>query len=461
MNRHLETGEYVMSSCGRVKTIGVFGHVGNSNLGDEAIITSVIANIRERLPTAVIRGFTLRPADTHERHKIAAFPLRRLRIARPTVTSQEAERRRSIRSFASVEWFVKVKEALKKFPRLRRSLAGAQRGLLILLSAMGEPSFLVKSYVNMRGVDLLLIAGSSQLIDYVPGGAWGHPYTIFKWVLIARFQRTKVAFVSCGAGPIQSRLGRLFIRASLTMAEYISFRDESSRACVEQLGVSKRRPVCPDLAFALRIPEANNHEPPSSSRPIIGINAIPFSDPRMWIGGGVVAYETYIKALARVAEWVVARGYAVMFFPTQLRADPPAISDLLCLTTRLIDPELKRHVFERRIKSFDDLVASLRSAEMVIATRFHGIVISYLLNKPVLGIAYAAKTRDLMMQMGQGEFALDIFQLDLERIQERFVQLETRQPELKVEISQRVTRHYQVLASQYDEVLALIHTVDV
>ena len=60
------------------KCVGVFGHVGNRNLGDEAIIAAVIENIKERLPNANIYGFTLKPIDTTERHGIKAFPIRRL-----------------------------------------------------------------------------------------------------------------------------------------------------------------------------------------------------------------------------------------------------------------------------------------------------------------------------------------------------------------------------------------------
>lgn len=175
-----------MPPCHKIKTVGIFGHVGNSNLGDEAIVTSVIANIREKLPTAVLRGFTLRPTDTLERHGIAAFPLRRLRIARTTVSPRNAAERRSSRSSASFAWLIEFKRIVKKSPRVHGFLAGIQRILFLLAAALAEPGFLIESYGNMRGVDLLLIAGSSQLIDYLPGGAWGHPYTIFKWVLIAR-----------------------------------------------------------------------------------------------------------------------------------------------------------------------------------------------------------------------------------------------------------------------------------
>ena len=50
----------------------------------------------------------------------------------------------------------------------------------------------VKPY---KGIDLLIIAGSQQLIDYI-GGPWAHSYTLFKWTLLAKAVNAKVAFVA-------------------------------------------------------------------------------------------------------------------------------------------------------------------------------------------------------------------------------------------------------------------------
>ena len=60
----------------RPVTIGVFGHYGNENLGDEAIIEASIHNIRQRLPDARIICFSLRPLDTKARYGLQAYPIR-------------------------------------------------------------------------------------------------------------------------------------------------------------------------------------------------------------------------------------------------------------------------------------------------------------------------------------------------------------------------------------------------
>jgi polysaccharide pyruvyl transferase WcaK-like protein len=66
--------------------IGVLGHYGAQNLGDEAIVAAAIQNIRAMLPGAEICGFLINPEDTQARHDIRAYPVRR-RVGRSRITN--------------------------------------------------------------------------------------------------------------------------------------------------------------------------------------------------------------------------------------------------------------------------------------------------------------------------------------------------------------------------------------
>jgi polysaccharide pyruvyl transferase WcaK-like protein len=83
-------------------------------------------------------------------------------------------------------------------------------------------------------------------------------------------------------------------------------------------------------------------------------------------------------------------------------------------------------------------------------------VFSYLLNKPVIGIAYAPKTKDLMAQMGHADYALDIFNCDLAALQERFVSLEVRTMEVKEDIARAIGVHQIALEAQYDRIFEML-----
>jgi polysaccharide pyruvyl transferase WcaK-like protein len=440
------------------RRIGVFGHVGIGNLGDEAIFAAVIQNIKSRYPSAEICCFTINPADTRERHKAVAFPIRRIDETPGRVAPHEKDQVIFQENNRTSTLLQMVKSGLKAIPFVYLFLRKIPEVFRILRAILKEPGFLLQCRRNLKGVDLLIVAGSQQLIDYAGGGPWGHPYTLLKWSLIARTQKTRLAFVSSGAGPIQTSLGGFFIRSALSLADYTSYRDEVSRKCVEQLGVAGHKPVVPDLAYSLCVNQTSPEESrPTVARPVVGINPLPFLQSHFWgVGGSAQTYEIYVRKLADLALWLIQRGNAVLFFPTQLRGDPPVIEEIRSLMNKSGVPDVEKNIINYPVHSFDDLRSALSMTDLIIATRFHGVVLSYIFNKPVLGIAYAKKTSDLMEQMGQGEFAMDILSFELKSLQGKFLVLESQKTAIKTKLARQLSAHRQALDVQYDQLFRLL-----
>ena len=59
--------------------IGITGSYGGLNLGDEAILQSMLEQVRKELPDAEITVFSRDAEDTKRRHKVErAIPVRKL-----------------------------------------------------------------------------------------------------------------------------------------------------------------------------------------------------------------------------------------------------------------------------------------------------------------------------------------------------------------------------------------------
>ncbi len=58
-----------------IRRIGLISPYTGGNLGNAAIISAMIANIRKRIASVEIVGITLNPDDTRRRHGIQAFPI--------------------------------------------------------------------------------------------------------------------------------------------------------------------------------------------------------------------------------------------------------------------------------------------------------------------------------------------------------------------------------------------------
>src|SRR5262249_22888870 len=218
--------------------VAIFGHFGRGNLGDEATLTTVLLNVRRRQPDSKICAFTMNPADTESRHKIQAFPIRRLvQPGRPVESYLEDSLGNQASECRRTGIAARLKQWLMAIPVLGMILRGLRNTVYYVCVVAAEMAFLLRSSKRLRGFDLFIVAGGGQLGDYFEG-IWGYPFTILKWSWMANLRGAKVVFLSVGAGPINSWLSKRFFRQSLSLSTYRSFRDEHSRRLIESQRIS-------------------------------------------------------------------------------------------------------------------------------------------------------------------------------------------------------------------------------
>ena len=424
--------------------------IGNGNLGDEATVAAVIQNLRRRCPTATIYAFSANPEDTRKRHDISAFPITRPR-RQSVVTGSSAL---GITSQAHVELprtpRERIKATVKALPPVYTVMKAVRDTVTSVPDLFDEVIFLAKSFRRLKGTDLLIVPGSGVLSDHF-GGPFNFPYMLFKWSLLTKASRTRLAFLSVGAGPLCSHLSRRLVKYSMSLARYRSCRDMTSKQVLDGLGMRNVTPVFPDLATSLQVdptPSVPNHR-----RPIVGINAFPHFDFRYWPVSDAAKYQRYITMVASFASWLIDKRYQVFFFPTQIRADPPVIQDIQNLLNKHDGTDFGNSVLDVPIHNLADLTTRLATTDLVVATRFHGILLSFLFNKPVLAISNHHKMTDLMTEMGQSQYILDIDTFTRESLIERFTSLECNSDTVRRQIARCVSEHRRVLDRQYDLLL--------
>jgi polysaccharide pyruvyl transferase WcaK-like protein len=434
------------------RRIGVFSHGGILNLGDEALLAAVIQNVRSWVPGAEVVGFTINPDDTRERHGIQCFPIRRRGRTPQSPPSPSAAASRPSELPGKAGAIERVKDLVKGIPGLRSLIRGLRRFAQGIVAGFAEPKFLFDSYRRLKGVELLLVAGSQQLSDGY-GGPFGFPFTLYKWTLLSKISGTKVAILSVGAGPIHSPLSKFFFTRVLNAVSYRSYRDAISSRLVQDMGVKGSHPVFPDLVYSLQLP-AHSPAPEITGRVVVGTNPVPFFDGRYWATSDPERYQDYVDKFARFTEWLVKSGHSVLFFPTQARADVLTIHDIRHAMNGAGDsPHL---LPDRPIQTLEDLVSEISRADLVVANRYHGILISLIMNKPVLGVAYHEKSRAILAQVGLADYALSISDFKTEDLVERFRALEENAPALRKGIAESMAPLRKALQEQYGTVFGLI-----
>ncbi len=428
-----------------IRAIAVLSNYGNRNLGDEATLAAILQQIRDRCDGVRLYAVSFDPEDTEARHGVIALPAQResrRRAVQPARGPGAAPVPRAVAPTALGRITSRLRNVapLRAGWRLLRALAARARG------ALAESVFVLRTVRSLKGIDCLVVGGGGQLSDDF-GGTWAFPYLVLKWTVMARLAGARVLFVSVGAGPLDSRLARLFVGVALRLAEHRSFRDEGSRALIASLGVAGH--VYADPAWALRVKDDGREPRPGSAPLVVGLNPFPHQDARYWPGGQRARYEAYLEALAGFTEWLLARGHSVVLFPTQLKADPRVIADLRAVLTAR-SPAQASQVLERTVETVDDLVATISSLDMVLSGRFHGILLSFLQGKPVLGLSYQSKIDELMQGTGQGAYLLQAADLQAHALAERFQALESGRAGIAVRLAEEAASRRRALESQFD-----------
>ncbi|MEO0617272.1 MAG: polysaccharide pyruvyl transferase family protein [Pseudomonadota bacterium] len=435
--------------------VGIFGHYGNANLGDEAITQAAIEGVRRHIPGAKVACFSINPADSAARHDVPAYPIRNILpplAAHPLEGEPELGEGR-LQDVAdapvSTQPATGIVARLKRFPPLRfgvnlaRTLTGGLRAL------PGEIGFLRRSRRIIRDYDLLMITGSNQFLDNF-GGVWGFPYTLLKWTLLARMSGCKVALVSLGAGPLDGWWSKRFCRMTLALAHHASYRDEPSRALVEGHGPHYKGHVFPDVASNIALPEPAT-DLGAGNGLLVGINPMPVFDARYWHAGDSSKYRAYVEKLSALVDHVLKRGHRPVLFSTQVQ-DNAVIADVASVLAR----ELRDQVQVRQPRRVDDLLAFLQRLDLAIPTRFHGNVLSLRCGTPTIGICYHRKIGDLLTDMGHGEFQVDFAAFTVARITGLFDDLTASLDATRPKIEARSRAYIEACDQQYEMIAALL-----
>lgn len=424
--------------------IAIMGHVGNGNLGDEAIIAAVIARMRARAPGVDLVAFTSNPPDTAARHGLPTFPIR-LRAER---LRQEAE------TGGEPGWASGAAERIRRRQWLKRLLRPAVLVARRASTIVREALFDLRSWRRLKGVRLIVFAGSGQLNDDMDG-PFGYPLVILRWSVLARLRGAAVGFASVGAGPLTKPLSRLFLKLALRLTAYRSFRDPSSLAIARGLRAPEPCPLVRDLA--LSHPRFGPEGPPAHAgrAPCVGINPLPFLGGGSWQMQDSSLYEGYVAAHAAAACGLAAQGWRVVLFPTQIRMDPETIEDILGRLRAAGSGEAAKIESATGITEVAGLFDVLEQFDMVIATRYHGVLLALASGIPTVAVSYHPKTRDIMEHMGLAAWCLGLEGLSGAVLLERATDMASRLGEVRATLARQRGRDLADLLAQYDRLLRL------
>jgi polysaccharide pyruvyl transferase WcaK-like protein len=109
----------------------------------------------------------------------------------------------------------------------------------------------------------------------------------------------------------------------------------------------------------------------------------------------------------------------------------------------------QERIIDEPIKSVEDLLSQIAASDIVVATRFHNVLLALFCNKPVISISFHHKCQSLMNAMGLPEYCLDINDLKAQSLIGKFRKLEMSCDAVKALIREKVREAREALDEQY------------
>jgi len=192
-----------------------------------------------------------------------------------------------------------------------------------------------------------------------------------------------------------------------------------------------------------------NQNAKKSSKSIVGLGLMEYAGKYSVSRPTNEIYLAYLENLVRVVKWLLVHEYDVRLLIGDL-ADVRVTQEFRRLLRERLSVCDEGHIIDEPAVSVEDLLSQIAATDIVVATRFHNVLLSLLCNKPVISISFHHKCDSLMSAMGLSEYCLDINDFKADTLIEKFCNLETNAGKLKPLISERVREFREALDEQYN-----------
>jgi polysaccharide pyruvyl transferase WcaK-like protein len=426
-----------------IRRLALVSPWSGGNLGNSAILSAVILNITKRISAVEFVGITLSCEEARRRFGIEGFPLAaatRYDYSQwNTVGSEGCERRASV--------IGRIKQWLKRIPLVRSSLKAVR-------TWSHEMAHIAAASRIIRKLDGVIVPGGGALDEFW-GGSWGHPWNLLKWSVLSHIYRVPFVVASVGKSPLERAASRWFVRIALKLAIYRSYRDPDSKEGVQALIDASDDPVLPDLAFSYPAPVSYKSRVADwgNRRLIVGVSPIAYCDPRVWPLKDERRYALYVNQLVQLVKWLLGEGHMLLLFATD-SPDLETIKDVLAgIGENPKEASAIRTLTSPIEQSIDNHLAEIGRADLVIASRLHGVILSHLVATPVLALSYDPKVDAQMSIAEQKDYCLDIDTLELNSFIERFEALRAARLREAARLRSAALIFRQQLDAQYDKIL--------
>ncbi len=282
---------------------------------------------------------------------------------------------------------------------------------------------------ELRQADLVISSGGGYFFStrrVVPGPMFWQAYA---HVALALRLGRPVVLAPQSFGPFSNRVAAAALRRLLSRGgvQRVLAREEVSLDLVRRLlgpALAPRISPCPDLAFLFEPPAATGRGVSLATLPgpVLAVTARSWLFPDRPRAGAKAAQHGYLAALvATCTEFYRRRRGSILVFaqargPGRLEDDRAISRELVAALSERVPPA---HVALNETPENappDRIVAVIRAADAVLASRFHSAILAMAADRPAVALGYQPKSAGMMRMLGLERYCLPMDGLAPDRV---------------------------------------------
>ena len=359
--------------------ITLLGNNSGRNLGDMAIMSSIMESLSKRMPNAEFYVPTIKPEWVRKHYG----------------------ERYNVRAVNVMPWTLSLR--LLGLPTL---------------------SCLAKS-------DVALICDGIIFGKKLFNPAFNYLITLVFLVPLARLLGCKMVCYSTGIGPFQNTISRLFAKWTINGCDLVMMRERDSEQLTKDIGVTQPVELTGDAAFinpvsddkvAVSIIRELGLEP---EKPTMAINATAYLDtwlnPNEQLSDPKGLLKTIAEGVKRAQEQA-----GDTFQPLIVCTHP--MDEATC---RELAALCDGKVLTNSTYLSHDIQAVIRRCGILVGMRFHSIVLASSVETPVVGLIYAPKVRGYLKLLKCEEYSLELASLTPEYLGRKLAEAWNARKELQ------------------------------
>ncbi|AKB34387.1 Polysaccharide pyruvyl transferase [Methanosarcina siciliae HI350] len=266
-------------------------------------------------------------------------------------------------------------------------------------------SICYKEYIRSLEICDFVCIGGGNLLMTLNNNYWA--VKINRLVKLAKKKNKKIFIISVGAGPILSKKAQKLFSDTLSMADYITVRDENSKILLEDtLNVRQHIEVSGDPALLLdNVREGFTNKEKKN----IAISVIPFGKKDFFNLKWYKESNYYMEMYKKLIVYLYNKNPNIVFY---LFSSAYTDYEVILQLEKQIKEENEKITEENLkvvyIKSLDDLLEFYQKQDLVIGTRMHSLIIAFTQLIPIIAISWQDKVNGFMNYAGMSQHCYNL-----------------------------------------------------